>query len=60
MPKRMLFDLRSAVEANLSQIFALYADDTGKLQEMLTTASTAGAPQLPGSGPDAASGMGHQ
>jgi uncharacterized protein (DUF1015 family) len=35
VPKRMLFDLRSAVEANLSQIFALYADDSGKLQEML-------------------------
>jgi uncharacterized protein (DUF1015 family) len=35
-PKRMLFDLRSAVEANLSQIFALYADNTGKLQEILT------------------------
>lgn len=35
VPKRMLFDLRSAVEANLSQIFALYADDTGKLQEIL-------------------------
>jgi uncharacterized protein (DUF1015 family) len=34
VPKRMLFDLRSTVEANLSQIFALYADDTGKLQEM--------------------------
>jgi uncharacterized protein (DUF1015 family) len=34
-PKRMLFDLRSAVEANLDQIFALYADDTGKLQEIL-------------------------
>jgi uncharacterized protein (DUF1015 family) len=36
VPKRMLFDLRSAVEANLSQVFALYADDTGKLQEMFT------------------------
>ncbi len=36
VPKRMLFDLRSAVEANLSQIFALYADNTGKLQEILT------------------------
>jgi uncharacterized protein (DUF1015 family) len=35
-PKRMLFDLRSAVEANLDQVFALYADDTGKLQEILT------------------------
>ena len=34
-PKRMLFDLRSAVEANLDQVFALYADDTGKLQEIL-------------------------
>jgi uncharacterized protein (DUF1015 family) len=34
VPKRMLFDLRSAVEANLSQIFALYADDAGKLQEI--------------------------
>jgi uncharacterized protein (DUF1015 family) len=34
LPKRMLFDLRSAVEANLSQVFALYADDTGKLQEI--------------------------
>jgi uncharacterized protein (DUF1015 family) len=31
----MLFDLRSSVEANLSQIFALYADDSGKLQEIL-------------------------
>jgi len=37
VPKRMLFDLRSTVEANLSQIFGLYADDTGKLQEMLET-----------------------
>jgi uncharacterized protein (DUF1015 family) len=36
VPKRMLFDLRSAVEANLSQIFALYADDSGTLQEILT------------------------
>jgi uncharacterized protein (DUF1015 family) len=35
LPKRMLFDLRSAVEANLDQVFALYADDTGKLQEIL-------------------------
>lgn len=35
VPKRMLFDLRSAVEANLSQVFALYADDTGKLQDIL-------------------------
>jgi uncharacterized protein (DUF1015 family) len=35
-PKRMLFDLRSAVEANLDQVFALYADDSGKLQEILT------------------------
>ena len=34
VPKRMLFDLRSAVKANLSQIFALYDDDTGKLQEI--------------------------
>jgi uncharacterized protein (DUF1015 family) len=34
-PKRMLFDLRSAVEANLDQIFALYADATGGLQEIL-------------------------
>ena len=34
VPKRMLFDLRSTVEANLSQIFALYTDDTGKLQEI--------------------------
>jgi uncharacterized protein (DUF1015 family) len=34
VPKRMLFDLRSAVEANLSQVFALYTDDTGKLQEI--------------------------
>lgn len=34
-PKRMLFDLRSTVEANLSQIFALYADDTGKIDELL-------------------------
>jgi uncharacterized protein (DUF1015 family) len=37
IPKRMLFDLRSTVEANLSQIFALYADDTGKVQEILAT-----------------------
>jgi uncharacterized protein (DUF1015 family) len=37
VPKRMLFDLRSTVEANLSQIFALYADDTGKLQEILAS-----------------------
>jgi uncharacterized protein (DUF1015 family) len=37
IPKRMLFDLRSTVEANLSQIFALYADDTGKVQELLAT-----------------------
>ena len=36
VPKRMLFDLRSAVEANLSQVFALYADASGKLQEILT------------------------
>jgi uncharacterized protein (DUF1015 family) len=36
IPKRMLFDLRSAVEANLDQVFALYADDTGRLQEILT------------------------
>ena len=35
VPKRMLFDLRSAVEANLDQVFALYADDTGTLQEIL-------------------------
>jgi uncharacterized protein (DUF1015 family) len=35
-PKRMLFDLRSAVEANLDQVFALYADTSGKLQEILT------------------------
>jgi uncharacterized protein (DUF1015 family) len=34
-PKRMLFDLRSAVEANLDQVFALYADAGGKLQEIL-------------------------
>jgi uncharacterized protein (DUF1015 family) len=37
IPKRMLFNLRSAVEANLDQVFALYADDTGRLQEILTT-----------------------
>jgi uncharacterized protein (DUF1015 family) len=36
VPKRMLFDLRSTVEANLSQVFALYSDDTGELQEILT------------------------
>jgi uncharacterized protein (DUF1015 family) len=36
LPKRMLFDLRSAVEANLSQIFSLYEDDTGRLREILT------------------------
>ncbi len=36
IPKRMLFDLRAAVEANLDQVFALYADDTGKVQEILT------------------------
>jgi uncharacterized protein (DUF1015 family) len=35
VPKRMLFDLRAAVEANLDQVFALYADDTGRLQEIL-------------------------
>jgi uncharacterized protein (DUF1015 family) len=35
VPKRMLFDLRSAVEANLDQVFALYADDTGTLRELL-------------------------
>jgi uncharacterized protein (DUF1015 family) len=35
VPKRMLFELRSAVEANLSQIFALYEDDTGQLREIL-------------------------
>lgn len=34
VPKRMLFELRSAVEANLSQIFALYDDNTGKLREI--------------------------
>jgi uncharacterized protein (DUF1015 family) len=32
---RAPFDLRSAVEANLDQIFALYADDSGRLQEIL-------------------------
>jgi uncharacterized protein (DUF1015 family) len=37
IPKRMLFDLRSTVEANLSQIFALYADDTGEVQELVAT-----------------------
>jgi uncharacterized protein (DUF1015 family) len=37
VPKEMLFDLRSTVKANLSQIFALYADDTGKLQALLAT-----------------------
>jgi uncharacterized protein (DUF1015 family) len=35
VPKRMLFELRSAVEANLSQIFALYEDNSGKLQDLL-------------------------
>jgi uncharacterized protein (DUF1015 family) len=35
VPKRMLFDLRSTVEANLSQIFALYSDPTGGLQDIL-------------------------
>jgi len=35
VPKRMLFDLRSSVEANLSQIFALYRDDSGTVQEIL-------------------------
>ena len=35
VPKRMLFDLRCAVEANLCQIFALYADDTGRLHALL-------------------------
>lgn len=33
-PKRMLFDLRSAVEANLDQVFALYADESGKLAQI--------------------------
>jgi uncharacterized protein (DUF1015 family) len=37
VPKRMLFDLRSTVEANLSQIFSLYTDTTGKLQEILAS-----------------------
>jgi uncharacterized protein (DUF1015 family) len=37
VPKRMLFDLRSTVKANLSQIFGLYADDTGKLRALLDT-----------------------
>ena len=37
IPKRMLFDLRSTVEANLSQIFALYADDSGKVQEIIAS-----------------------
>ncbi|MGH8059015.1 MAG: DUF1015 family protein, partial [Candidatus Entotheonellia bacterium] len=37
VPKRMLFDLRSTIEANLSQIFALYADETGKVREILHT-----------------------
>ncbi len=37
VPKRMLFDLRSTIEANLSQIFALYADETGKMREILRT-----------------------
>ena len=36
VPKRMLFDLRSAVEANLDQVFALYADGSGRLQEIST------------------------
>jgi uncharacterized protein (DUF1015 family) len=36
VPKRMLFDLRAAVEANLDQVFALYADETGTLREILT------------------------
>lgn len=35
LPKRMLFDLRSAVEANLSQIFSLYEDETGRLREIV-------------------------
>lgn len=35
VPKRMLFDLRAMVEANLSQIFALYDDATGVLQDLL-------------------------
>jgi uncharacterized protein (DUF1015 family) len=35
VPKRMLFDLRAAVEANLDQVFALYADATGTVQEIL-------------------------
>jgi uncharacterized protein (DUF1015 family) len=35
VPKHMLFDLRSAVEANLDQVFALYTDDTGRLHDLL-------------------------
>jgi uncharacterized protein (DUF1015 family) len=35
VPKRMLFDLRSTVKANLSQIFGLYTDDTGELRMLL-------------------------
>jgi uncharacterized protein (DUF1015 family) len=34
VPKRMLIELRSAVEANLSQVFALYEDKTGRLGEI--------------------------
>ena len=61
VPKRMLFDLRSAVEANLDQVFALYADDTGTAPGDLGRAtSTAAAPQLSGSGPEAAPRLGHQ
>ena len=61
LPKRMLFDLRSAVEANLSQVFALYADDTGKLQEILAVQRQQPAPsQLSRSAPDAAPRLGDQ
>lgn len=35
VPKRMLYDLRSTVQANLDQIFALYADESGKIHEVL-------------------------
>jgi len=34
VPKRMLFDLRATVRANLSQIFALYTDRSGTLQDI--------------------------
>jgi uncharacterized protein (DUF1015 family) len=37
VPKQMLFALRATIQANLSQIFALYADETGTIRDILET-----------------------